>query len=780
MRILPLEVIKTARSAAALVLTLLSAIAAAHATTATESTLFTFPGDEPSQLIQAHDGNFYGTSPTGGSASAGYVFQLTAGGAEMVIYNFTNGADGGTPKAGVIEGNDGNLYGTNTTGGSGSGVLFSLTLAGAITPLHAFAGATEGTNAGALIQNSAGDIFGAAVDGGASGFGTVFEYTHTGSFVLVHSFSGSAGDGAFPNSELLQASDGLIYGATVRGGTLSNGGSLYRFEPATLGSLATIASFPPTGLSDPFYNPAFGMTEGPDGALYGLTAEGGNGYGSIYRVVPGSTPTVTLDLYDLINSTNGGIPASGFFLGGDGNLYGTTSAYGPGGPPNGTFFEYLPGTGVFTALYGFTPSNGTASATPLESADGLFYGPASAAIYKMVLTPAIAAPVNLTASAATITLGSSVTLTWLVNNAFSQTMEDCYAHGAWAGSLALSGSETVTPGATGTFNYSLTCGGIESAMIVVNVVPAVSPTATPVITPASGSYSRPVVYDITDATPGAVIYYTTDGSTPTVASPVWNNIPKVIVSSTTVQAIALAPGFSVSSVAAANYTITISRRGNCEIEYPRGFAVHPLLQLNNGALIAGPILDLTHGLFHERTSAFDKVRIPLAVFATEFRFRILKADPKSSEGFTFTVQANSDTEVGSADGGLGYKGIPHSMALKFDLHNDAGEGTNSVGLFFGGAFPAIPAIDLTPSGLDLHSAHIFGAYVTYDTHFLNLTLTDTVTSATFTHSFHLPAASPFGAPTAFAGFTASTGAQTSAAQILDWTLESKGSCRRSF
>jgi hypothetical protein len=330
------------------------------------------------------------------------------------------------------------------------------------------------------------------------------------------------------------------------------------------------------------------------------------------------------------------------------------------------------------------------------------------------------------------------------------------------------------------FNYSLTCGGIESAFITVTVNSAISQTATPVITPASGSYPGPVLYNITDSTPGAVIHYTTNGTTPTLASPVWNDIPEVIVTSTAVKAIAIASPLTVSNTAAANYIITNNEKKNCSIEYPHGFTIHPELKLNHGAFVAGTALDLTHGLFHENTSAFAKQRIPLVLFATEFRFRFFKATQTSSEGLTFTVQANSNFAVGAANGGLGYQGVPHSMALKFDLHNDAGEGNNSVGLFFGGAFPGVPAVDLTPSGIDLHSGHVLDAYVTYDTHFLTVTLKDTVTSATFTHTYHLPAVSSFGASTAYAGFTASTGAQTSTAQILDWTLESAGRCRRDY
>jgi uncharacterized repeat protein (TIGR03803 family) len=728
--------ISLARQGAFLLL-LLSASVAAHATTATESGLAVVSGT-PSQLIQAHDGNFYGTASTGGASGKGFVFQATPGGALALIYSFTNGADGGAPQASLIEGNDGNLYGTTTTGAAGSGALFRLTLGGTITPLHSFAAATDGSNAGALIQNNAGDLFGAANNGGASGLGTVFEYDHGGNFLLVHTFTGTAGDGARPNTQLLQASDDLIYGSTVRGGALSNSGSLFRFDPASFASFATYGSFPPTNQSDPNYNPSYGLTEGADGSLYGLTAEGGTGYGTIYRVVPGATPVVTLDLYDLVSFPDGGLPESGLFLGGDGNFYGTTSSYGMGGPPAGTFFQYIPaGAGTFTALYAFNSPLGNTQGTPLEGADGNFYGPFNNTLYKIAVTPPIPAPVTVTASAAAITLGQSVTIGWQVTNAFSQTAENCYAHGGWSGSQALSGSVVLTPAAPGTYIYALTCGGVESSLttVVVNGVPV---TPTPVITPSGGTYYGPKSYTITDAAAGATIYYTTDGTTPTPSSTVWNGFPKVIVQTTTIKAIAIASPLAVSAEAAATLTINNVYR-TCKISYVEGFHPNPNLVLNHGASIAGTTLELSHDLVGENTSVFALPRIPVKTFVTAFRFRFFQADATSADGLTFTVQADAATAVGQAGGGLGYDGIIHSVALKFDLHNNAGEGNNSVGVYFDGAFPGIPAVDLTPSGINLHSGHTMLADVTWDSKYLTLQLKDSVTGKTFSHVFALPA-----------------------------------------
>ena len=767
-------VFRTARHLAILACALLVPTAFAI-TTGVESVLASLPSSQqPSQLMQASDGNFYGTVPTGGTSSAGYVFRVTPAGGLTVIYNFTGGADGGAPMGSLIEGNDGNLYGTSTTGASGSGALFQMTPNGAITVLHPFA-STDGGSAGSLIENSAGDFFGAAQTGGSSNSGTVFEYSHLGVFSVVHTFTGVAGDGARPNPPLVQASDGLIYGVTVRGGS-TGAGSLFRFDPADFTTFATFGSFPPTGQSDPDYNPTFGMTEGADGALYGLTAEGGTGYGTVYKVVPGSSPSVILNFYSLVSFSDGGLPFSSLTLGGDGNFYATASSYGPGGPPNGTIFQFLPGAVSLNTLYGFSSPAGNAIGAPIQGMDGNFYGSGIGQIYKLVATPAVPAPVSLSASTASITLGDSVTLDWTVNNAYSQTFQNCQAHGSWTGLLALTGSETATPTSTGTFNYAITCGGVESALVTVNVMPSATVTLTPVITPNGGTFNGPTAYNITDASPGAIIHYTTDGTTPTLASPIWAGIPVVLTHNETVKAIAIASPLTVSGVASANFVILIGNSKTCIVDYAAGFNPHTGLQLNHGASVSGPLLELTHGLHNEDTSAFTTKRIAHDTFVTAFAFRFKNATGPSAEGLSFVLQTLSPAAFGGGGSGLGYAGLPSSMALKFDIHNDAGEGNNSVGLYFDGATPTVPSVNLSPSGINLHSGHIMVAYVTYDSLFLTLDLVDVVTGNHFTHNFHLPPTSPFTSPYAYVGFTASTGAATSDAQVLAWILESAGAC----
>ncbi len=730
--------------------------------------------DQPSQLIQASNGFLYGTAQNGGVSSSGYVFRLSTSGTATILHSFNGTSDGGTPTSSLIEGSDGNLYGTTTTGGIGNGTLFRMSLAGAITVLHNFS-TSDGSQAGSLIQTSAGDLFGTANFAGSSGLGTVFEYSHLGVFSVFHTFSGTSGDGARPSPALVQASNGLIYGATLRGGSLSNGGSAFRFNPSVAGSLVTFGSFPPTDMSDPFYNPSFGMTQFTDGNLYGATAEGGtSGYGSIYRVVPGA-PSLTTDYTNFNSSSTGGLPETSLTLAGNGNLYGTTSAYGLGGPPSGTIFSLNSSLGL-TILYDFSAPHGAPTGAPIEASDGNFYGPAGSEIYKMTLSAPIPPPVHVTASPAAITLGSSSTIAWNVVNAISDTAKNCWAHGSWSGSKALSGSTTVTPSAAGTYTYALTCGGVVSGLATVTVSPSAGPTPTPVITPAAGTYTGPVTYNITDSASFTTIHYTTDGTTPTESSPIWPGSPLVLLSTTTVKAVAQGVNRPISAIASSTFTISATTSTACSVNYGSGFYSSTNLHLNHGATLSASDLVLTHNLTNEATSAFTKARIPLKTFATNFKFRFLNATSKSGDGITFALSAKSPTLYGTSGIGLGYARIPSSMGLKFDLVNNAGEGVNSVGLYFNGAVPDVPAFDLTPSGINLHSGHILDAYVSYESSSLVLNLTDTVTGAHYSHTFPLTVPSPIGASSAYAGFTGGSSSQISNAQILSWKLLSSGPC----
>jgi hypothetical protein len=145
---------------------------------------------------------------------------------------------------------------------------------------------------------------------------------------------------------------------------------------------------------------------------------------------------------------------------------------------------------------------------------------------------------------------------------------------------------------------------------------------------------------------------------------------------------------------------------------------------------------------------------------------------------TFDRGSSGPTALGPAGGGLGYGpdfpggggGISNSVAVKFDLFDNAGEGTNSTGLYTNGASPTVPSTDLTPSGVNLQNSDLMRATLSYDGTTLTETLTDTVTGATFTTSYAVDIPQTVGGNTAFVGFTGGTGGLTAAQNVQTWTF----------
>jgi fibronectin type 3 domain-containing protein len=192
----------------------------------------------------------------------------------------------------------------------------------------------------------------------------------------------------------------------------------------------------------------------------------------------------------------------------------------------------------------------------------------------------------------------------------------------------------------------------------------------------------------------------------------------------------------------------------------------PALQLNGSARKSGGVLQLTNGGNNEAASVFTKTRVDVAKFTTSFDFQLLNP---SADGFTFTIQGAGATALGAAGGGLGYAGIGKSIAIKFDLFNNSGEGIDSTGLFVDGADPTnAGSVDLTGSGINLHSGHVFNVTMTYDGDRLSVTITDKTTHASATQTYLIDIVGVVGSDRAFVGFTAGTGSQTATQDILDW------------
>jgi uncharacterized repeat protein (TIGR03803 family) len=197
---------------------------------------------EPQPLILGIDGNLYGITTTGGQyyylcspGGCGTVFKITPHGEFSIVYSFcslSNCADGGQP-AWLIQGSDGNFYGTTSLAGSeahGGGTVFQLTTSGALNPLHSFSAAQDGTSGNApydLIEAANGALYGITVFGGNEGqqcehigCGTVFSVTTSGAFESLHSFDAS--DGYAP-AGIVQASDTTLSGTTSFGGAHHGG-----------------------------------------------------------------------------------------------------------------------------------------------------------------------------------------------------------------------------------------------------------------------------------------------------------------------------------------------------------------------------------------------------------------------------------------------------------------------------------------------------------------------------------------------------------------------------
>ncbi|MGD0269182.1 MAG: choice-of-anchor tandem repeat GloVer-containing protein, partial [Candidatus Sulfotelmatobacter sp.] len=295
----------------------------------TFTTLHSFDGTDGNNsqaaLVQATDGNLYGSTVYAGANGVGTIYKMTTSGTATLVTSF-DGANGSSPWNALVQGTDGNLYGTANYGGAdhdcsgGCGVVYKTTLAGAITTLHSFDG-TDGVNPQeGLVLGSNGDLYGLTLFGG-DGYGTVFNINASGKLTTLHNFVDGT-DGGYPYPAMIQATDGNFYGTTYTGGAYDEG-TVFRLTPG--GTLTTIYSFCPDGnLCTDGAEPVGGLVEGNDGNLYGVAAHGANqicGCGTIFRLSLSGTFT-TLHSF---NGTDGNGSWSRMVQGTDGNFYGVTT-----------------------------------------------------------------------------------------------------------------------------------------------------------------------------------------------------------------------------------------------------------------------------------------------------------------------------------------------------------------------------------------------------------------------------------------------------------------------
>jgi hypothetical protein len=194
------------------------------------------------------------------------------------------------------------------------------------------------------------------------------------------------------------------------------------------------------------------------------------------------------------------------------------------------------------------------------------------------------------------------------------------------------------------------------------------------------------------------------------------------------------------------------------------------LTLSGNAQLSGSNLELTDGGFSEAASAFANSQVYVGNFSTSFNFQITPGTSPTADGMTFTIQGDGANALGGAGGELGYYGLDKSVAIKFDLYDNSGEGTNSTGLYINGVDPSVPAIDLTGTGIDLHSGDVFNVAMNYDGTTLNVTITDTNTSASATESYAVNIPGIIGSAGAYVGFTGGTGGLTAVQNVQNWTF----------
>ena len=363
-------------------------------------------------------------------------------------------------------------------------------------------------------------------------------------------------------------------------------------------------------------------------------------------------------------------------------------------------------------------------------------------------TPVIAPATGTYTTAQTVTITDSGAVIYYTLDGTTPTTSST----KYGGSFVVSATTTV--------NAIAVAPGLATSAMATSVITIQGTTPTPVIAPATGTYTTAQTVTITDS--GAVIYYTLDGTTPTTSSTKYGG-SFVVSATTTVHAIAVAPGLSTSAMATS--VITIQGSGTAVINFGSGFSAAGM-QLNGNAKLNGTAVQLTDTTTtFETGSAYWTTPVNVQQFSNTFTFQLTNAN---ADGFTFVLQNAGLTAMGATGGGLGYAGMATSVAVKFDLYSNAGEGINSTGLYIDGNAPTVPATTLG-GGINLHSGDVMQASMTYDGTTLTMTITDATAGASFTASWPVNIPAAVGGNTAYAGFTGATGGGTATQQILAWT-----------
>ncbi len=371
---------------------LAAAIASPAQTLTTLYTFDAYHGRRPrSPLVQGLNGSFFGTTFYGGSTDDGTVFEITSTGALKSLYNFCelpSCGDGLNPSDALILGVDGDYYGTTQEGGAhrdscsfGCGTVFKITPDGIVTTLYSFCalqGCPDGYQPDGLVQGADGNFYGTTVFGGLNTpaclglCGTLFKLTPQGALTTLYTFCSqkNCADGFGPEPGLIQASNGNFYGTTYGGST---GGVVFEITPA--GKYSVLYAYRAGA--------PMGLIQAANGNLYGTNPNAG-AYGSVFQITLNGKFSTLYSFCRQSGCPDGYAPAGRLVQGTDGNLYGTASAGGANTNTNdcptgcGTIFN-LSQAGTFTNLYNFCSLANCADGDGpglgmIQGTDGKFYG----------------------------------------------------------------------------------------------------------------------------------------------------------------------------------------------------------------------------------------------------------------------------------------------------------------------------------------------------------------------------------------------------------------------
>jgi uncharacterized repeat protein (TIGR03803 family) len=592
------------------------------------TTLYTFcsltgcpDGNLPSgALLLAANGVMYGTTVYGGArkCSGGYlpgcgtIFQISPDGVFTTLYTFS-GTDGAFSLGPLVQGSDGNLYGTTGSGANlNAGTVFMITSGGTLTTLYDFCNSLGcfGSYASALIQGADGNFYGTTAEAGNYGGGTVFKVTPQGVLTSYSLCTQTACNiGGWPDAPLVQASNGDFYGTAASGGTIGTTqvcgqtsttgyGGIFELTPdGTLTGLYTLQA------STDGATPRAALIQATDGNLYGTTSCGGNdGAGTIFSITPGGTFTA---LYSFAAPYGMGVGTQAALLQGtDGNFYGTTPADGTN--DEGTVFKFSMGLGPFvktlptsggvgtviqilgTGLTGATavsfngttavftvvadsniqatvPAGATTGLVTVTTANGTLSSNQAFQVTNQTATPVFSPPGGIYASAQNVTISDVGATIYYTTDGTTPTTSSA----AYSGPITVASTETI---------QAIAIASGHAASAVASAAYGIQ-TATPTFSLAAGMYASTQTVTISDAMAGATIYYTMDGSTPNTSDTVYSG-PITVSSVETVEAMAVASGYSPSAVASALYIVgppfTVQATTTWVEVSPGGAAAYPL------------------------------------------------------------------------------------------------------------------------------------------------------------------------------------------------------------